>query len=156
MRHPAALLSLLLIGCALQRPSQTGRLRPEQAEQTEQLLRAAGFRTIPAKTPDQRAHLEALPPLTLSYSRRDGRPHYWFADPYHCYCLWVGSDEDYRRYQKLRLERLGPGHDETALLNEEAKQQDELTKLIEPYGPFFVYPQVVVPIGPKDTGKPAR
>jgi hypothetical protein len=99
------LLLTLAIGCA-------------NTQQTENLLSAAGFRTIIATTPQQQQHLQSLPRDAITAVQRNGQTYYVFADPAHNQ-IYVGNQFQYQRYQRLRLvnnlveERL-----ETAQMNE--------------------------------------
>ena len=88
---------LLLGACSLFGPSVQ-----EQAQATEPLLAAAGFDIAVADTPEKLAHLQQLPAMRLVPHRQDGKLYYGFADPEVCKCLYVGTAEDYARYQKLK------------------------------------------------------
>src|SRR5215470_16633310 len=81
----AAVVLALVAGCALtHRPA-------DQAPKIETMLAAAGFQAILADTPEKLEHLKSLRPYTLTYSTRRGKPHYWYADPSGCRCLYVGT-----------------------------------------------------------------
>jgi hypothetical protein len=41
--------------------------------------------------------LRTLEPLKIQYFVHNGKPHYWFADPYSCHCVYVGNQENYAR-----------------------------------------------------------
>src|ERR1700745_130944 len=64
-----ALLSLA-IGC-------TGM----QTQSKENLLIAAGFRTIAANTPQRQKHLKTLPPDRVTVAQRHGKTYYAYVDP---------------------------------------------------------------------------
>jgi len=87
---PAALLALA-IGCTT-------------TTQTENMLSAAGFKAVPAVTPEQQAHLKTLPPHKITMAVRNGKPYYTFPDPAHK-ILYVGQEAQYQEYQKLRLQK---------------------------------------------------
>jgi hypothetical protein len=70
----------------------------------EELLSAAGFKMVPATTPQQQAHLRALPPDTVSTVVRNGTNFFVFPDVKNEQ-LYVGQDTQYQKYQNLRLER---------------------------------------------------
>jgi len=70
----------------------------------EQTLTAAGFRTLPADTPEKMARLESIPPRSLRAVRRDGKPYYVFPDPAGCRCAYVGDEAAYRRLDALNAE----------------------------------------------------
>src|SRR5262249_25019351 len=70
------IMMLALAGCSALQPDP--RIA---AEQKESMLSAAGFRMLPAQTPDKLAHAQSLPQLKLKYyADPDGTLHYWMAD----------------------------------------------------------------------------
>ena len=71
-------------------------------QQTENLLSAAGFRTVLANTPQRQAHLKTLPPDKTVLIQRNGKNYYVYADPAH-YQIFVGTPSQYQKYQQLRL-----------------------------------------------------
>lgn len=97
-RRLALLLVVPVLGaCSLSRAGH--------ARKVETALETAGFHRIPADTPEKREHLERMTAFTLRRSMRDGKPHYWWADPAACRCLYVGSETAYRRYEDRHLQR---------------------------------------------------
>jgi hypothetical protein len=86
-----AVVALVLPGCTV--PQNTARM--------EALMIKAGFQVRRADTPERQAHLKALTPLKLVRHDRDGAPHYVFADPDGCQCVYVGNGAAYQQYQKL-------------------------------------------------------
>jgi hypothetical protein len=105
----AAALALLglAMGCA-------------STKHTENLLSAAGFKTVPATTPDQEAHLKALPPHKVTMVIRNGKTYYAFPDVKEN-VLYIGQDAQYQQYQKLRLqEQLAEDQVSAAEMNSEA------------------------------------
>jgi hypothetical protein len=70
----------------------------------ESLLTQAGFQVRRADTPERLANIQALTPLKLERHDRDGVPHYVFADPKGCQCVYVGDAAAYARFQKLAQE----------------------------------------------------
>ena len=74
-------------------------------EQREDLLSAAGFRVQPANTPERRASLRTLPQHQPVREEINGREVWVYADPLVCNCLYVGTPEDYQRYNRLKVER---------------------------------------------------
>ena len=79
----------LVVGCA-------------HTQQTENLLSAAGFRTVIATTPQQQQHLKTLPPYKVMRVQRNGKTHYVYADPAHN-LIYVGGLFQYDQYRDLRL-----------------------------------------------------
>ncbi|MGA8644552.1 MAG: hypothetical protein WB650_21810, partial [Candidatus Binatus sp.] len=78
-----AAISAALAGCgSIQPPPPTPE---QQAEQLEPMLAAAGFRMLPADTPERQQQLESLLPLqVLYYVGKTGTLHYYMADPSYC------------------------------------------------------------------------
>jgi hypothetical protein len=91
------IVQCLAIGCAESSNHRARRLEP--------ILAQAGFRVVPANTPTRAQRLNEMTPLKLSYFSRKGNPSYWFADPYVCNCVYVGSEQNYNRFRQLELER---------------------------------------------------
>lgn len=89
-------------------------------QSTENLLSAAGFRTIVANTPQQQQHLKTLPPNKVVLVQRNGKNYYVYADPAH-YQIYVGNPSQYQQYQQLRLARnMAQDQLATAELNQQA------------------------------------
>ena len=102
-----ALLAVVL-GCAA------------NTQSTENLLSAAGFRTIVANTPQRQQHLKTLPPNKVILVQRNGKNYYVYADPAH-YQIYVGNPAQYQQYQQLRLARnLAQDQLATAELNQQS------------------------------------
>lgn len=70
---------------------------------TENLLSAAGFKTIPANTAARQAHLQNLPENTVTRVEKNGTTYYVCPDKKNQF-LYVGREPQYQEYQKLRLE----------------------------------------------------
>ncbi len=76
----------------------------QQAEQLEPMLAAAGFRMLPADTPERQQQLASLLPMqVLYYVGKTGKLHYYMADPSYCKCMYIGSEENYQQYEKMKL-----------------------------------------------------
>jgi hypothetical protein len=100
-------------------------------QQTENLLSAAGFRTVIATTPQQQQHLKTLPPYKLMRIQRNGKTHYVYADPAHN-LIYVGGLFQYDQYRDLRLAKNVTAEDlQDAKLNAE----DEMGW--QAWGPFY-------------------
>ena len=111
----------------------------QQAEQIEPMLSAAGFRMLPADTPERQQHLETLVPLQVNYYMgKTGNLHYYMADPDYCKCMYVGSEQDYQKYEQLKLNQLSEAKEgEISRQNLEAQQlqdMDEQEEMFNPYG----------------------
>jgi hypothetical protein len=87
----AIVLLALVSGCAT-------------TKQTEDLLSAAGFKPQPATTPEQQAHLKALPAHKVSSVQRDGKQYFVYPDVAHN-VLYIGSSDQYQEYQRLRKQQ---------------------------------------------------
>lgn len=87
---------LVLVGLVLQ-----GCTVPQNTARMEALMIKAGFQVRRADNPERLTHLKTLTPLKLVRHDRDGTPHYVFADPDGCQCVYVGNEAAYQRYQKL-------------------------------------------------------
>ena len=100
----AIALLALAIGCA-------------NTQHTENLLSAAGFRTIVADTPQRQEQLKALPPDRVTLVQRNGKNYYVYADPAHNQ-IYVGNSSQHQKYQQLRqANNLAEDQLETAHLN---------------------------------------
>jgi hypothetical protein len=73
-------------------------------QQTENLLPAAGFKTVTASTPKQQQHLKTLKPGKITSVKRSGKTYFVFPDPAHNQ-LYVGGQAEYQKYQQLRLQQ---------------------------------------------------
>lgn len=91
----ALALAFLMGGCAA--------MRQDEAQKTDDLLAAAGFKVRPADTPEKLAHLKAMQPLKVSMRTEDGKVIYSYADPYNCQCVYVGGPKEFAQYERLVL-----------------------------------------------------
>ena len=85
----AIALLALAVGCA-------------NTQHTENLLSAAGFRTVHANTAQRQQQLKALTPDKVTLVQRNVKNYYVYADPAN-YQVFVGTPSQYRKYQQLRL-----------------------------------------------------
>jgi len=109
----------------------------QQADQTEPLLAAAGFRMLPADTPEKVAHLKKLPPLKLTPRQHNGQVRYAYADPYSCLCLYVGDEQAFQAYQRMALEKhIADEQRQAAMMNEDVAAQMQMD-FWGPFGPYF-------------------
>ena len=70
-----------------------------QVQNKEDMLAAAGFRPVPANTPQRQATLAKLPPHKFAHMMRNNAVVYVYADPTICDCLYFGSQAAYDRYR---------------------------------------------------------
>ena len=87
----AAVLVTVAVGCVM-------------TQRTEELLSAAGFRSVPANTPAQQARLKALPANMITMVQRHGREYFVFPDA-NQNVLYVGQKSQLQKYQELRGEQ---------------------------------------------------
>ena len=86
-------------------------------QHTENLLSAAGFRTVIANTPPRQEQLKALPPDKVTLVQRHGKNYYVYAAPANNQ-IFVGTPSQYQKYQQLRLaNNLAQDELQTAQLN---------------------------------------
>ncbi len=131
----AALLAAMCAGCSMLNSQPTPQQR---AHYLDPILSAAGFKMIPANTPDKLQKLKGLQALNVNYYLgKNGEPHYWFADPYQCHCLYVGDQKAYQNYQNIRLKnRIAREQEEAAQENLEASQDMQMN-MMTPFGLGF-------------------
>ncbi|MGH7900902.1 MAG: hypothetical protein ACRENZ_04120 [Thermodesulfobacteriota bacterium] len=109
---------LTISGCAI--------LRINEAQQTDRLLSAAGFKMLPADTPQKDELLSSLTPLKLQYRIRDDKTLFFYSDPYDCKCVYTGDQSAYDRFEKLAVEaEIAKEEQEAALMNEETAMEFE-------------------------------
>jgi hypothetical protein len=126
----AVLTSWVLAGCA-GTPSQ-------RAHRLEPLLSAAGFHMVPADTMQRQKELASHTPLRMRFYFANTRPHYWFADPYVCNCVYVGNEAAFQKYQQLRLEQQMVEQEQSAAaMNENAAEEEQFNWMMWPPSPFF-------------------
>jgi hypothetical protein len=94
--RPAAVLSGLAVALA-----SCQAIENEEAQDTEQVLAAAGFHMKEATTPEQLANLQAMTQRKIVIHEQDGEPRYVYADAQDCKCVYVGSEKNYDEYQRL-------------------------------------------------------
>ena len=73
-------------------------------QQTENLLSAAGFKTVIATTAKQKQHLATLAPGKITSVQKKGTTYFVFPDAKHNQ-LYVGTQTQYTAYQNLRLKQ---------------------------------------------------
>jgi hypothetical protein len=86
----AIALVALALGCA-------------STKNTEDMLSAAGFKTVPADTPRRQADMANLPAHKITRTTRDGVAYYVYPDPNNN-VLYVGGQSQFDRYQNLRVQ----------------------------------------------------
>jgi hypothetical protein len=87
----------ILAGC--------GALQAKATRSTEELLSAAGFFIEAGDKPQTADAQQTLPARQVVRDVRDGKTVYVYRDPKVCRCVYVGSEPEYQRYQRLRLQK---------------------------------------------------
>ena len=70
-------------------------------QSTEAMLRQAGFRQLPADSPQKIAHLQTMPERKVIGRTYQGKKYYVYSDPQGCNCLYIGTPEQYKTYQGI-------------------------------------------------------
>jgi hypothetical protein len=124
---------ILLMAALLSACSAFQETPAQKAQRIDTVLSASGFQMVAADSPKRQQVLASTPPLTMRYYvAKDGKPRYFFADPYQCNCLYEGDEKAYQRYQYLRLQqKLVKEEEQAAELNQSAAMQMNM------YDPFF-------------------
>jgi hypothetical protein len=124
---------ILLIAALLSACSMFEETPAQKAQHIDSVLSASGFHMVAADSSKRQDILASTTPLTMRYYvAKDGKPRYFFADPYQCNCLYEGDEKAYQRYQYLRLQqKLVKEEEEAAELNQSAAMQMNM------YDPFF-------------------
>lgn len=96
MNYLFLLVALLLTGCAT----------IEQADRsnTERLLAAAGFKVLPANTPERQLSLKAMPAYKVERKLKGDEVYYFYACPDQS-IAYIGSQTDYSKYRELELQQ---------------------------------------------------
>ena len=120
----------------------------EQAAKMEPMLSAAGFTMLPADTPESQAKLSSLLPVQVQYYiGKKGRLHYYMADPYYCRCMYIGSEQAYQQYEKIKLnEQFEQQEGEISRENLEERQMEEMDLQEEMFNPYGM--SLAGPMGP--------
>ena len=93
---PVALAAALLSGCAA--------IQRAENNSNEQLLTAAGFKVLPADTPQKQAKIAELKPNTVARQIKGGKVYYLYPDDQNNFVL-VGDQAAYSKYQSLVVQQ---------------------------------------------------
>jgi len=97
----AMAVMLVLAGCAALQPDPN-----QDAKDQQMMLSAAGFKMMPANSPEKLAEVKALPQLKLDYyANSEGKTHYWMADANYCGCVYIGNDQNFQQYENLKFQK---------------------------------------------------
>lgn len=131
--YPLLFLTMFCFGCASVN-QLTAPTPVEQAQNVDPLLTAAGFKQLPAATPQQVERLKALPAFKLGYYvDENGGANYWLADPDNCRCLFHGDEVAYQQYENLKLEKEMSDQQGRAYQTQTLQQQQMM--MGPPFGP---------------------
>ena len=141
-----AAFSAALAGCGSIQPAPP--TPADRAEQIEPVLSAAGFRMLPAATAEHQQQLRNLVPLQVNYYiGRTGNLHYYMADPYYCKCMYIGSEQNYQKYEQLKLnQQLVAKEGEISRQDLEAQQMEDMDLQEEMFNPYGL--GLAGPMGP--------
>ena len=98
----------------------------------EDMLSAAGFKFLPANTPQRQAAFQRLPPHQFSRQIKNGQVFYVYPDPTVCVCLYVGDQQAYGTYRKNVFEK--------KLADENAMTANEMAMNDWDWGPWGGWP----------------
>jgi hypothetical protein len=90
------LLAVLLSGCAL--------IEKANRDNTERLLSAAGFRIVPANTPERQQSLNAMNAYRVERRLRGDEVYYVYASPKQN-LVYVGRQENFSKYQEILIQQ---------------------------------------------------
>jgi hypothetical protein len=98
----------------------------------EDVMTAAGFKFLPANTPERQMQFRQLPPHKFSRQIRDGRVFYVYPDPTVCVCLYVGDQNAYATYRKNMFDK--------QLADEQQMTAQEMEMYSFDWGPWGGWP----------------
>lgn len=93
---PLALAAALLTGCAA--------IQKAEHDSTEKMLAAAGFKILPANTPQRQTALAQLKPYTVSRQFRGDKVYYVYPDNNGNFA-YIGDQAAYSAYQNLAVQQ---------------------------------------------------
>ena len=100
----AALALALVAGCA---NTSTSAQSAAPTPQTESLLSAAGFKTVPASTDKQLQEIPKLPAGQVTVMSNTGKNYFVYPDLARKQ-IYVGTEKEYQTYLKLRAQNNMP------------------------------------------------
>ncbi len=89
-------------------------------------LTQAGFKSLPANTPERQAHLATLSTTKVTPVQRNGQTYYVFPDPAKN-VLYVGRQPQYDAYKKLKLNQQSRADYDMAVQNDFVSTDADLT-----------------------------
>jgi hypothetical protein len=92
-------------------------------------LSSAGFRVHLANDPAGQKAMHALPPHRFVIHRNGGDVRYLYAEPNHCVCIFIGTQENYQDYRDI----LGRGLPQADDVSPDYKSQASALLYGDPY-----------------------
>jgi hypothetical protein len=133
-----AIATMIVSVAAITAGCSTQETPVQHAQRVEPLLSAAGFHVLPADNPARQAKLQSLTPLKMRFFPREGKMHYWYADPYFCHCIYSGNEQAYDAYQRIKLQQQMAKQDElSAEMNQDAASQEYMNSMEWPANQVF-------------------
>jgi hypothetical protein len=120
-----AALGLCVAVAACQSPQQ-------KIANKEDMMTAAGFKFVPANTPQRQANFKLLPAHKFARQIKDGRVFYVYPDPTVCVCLYVGDQNAYATYRKNMFDK--------QLADEQQMTAQDMEMYSFDWGPWGGYP----------------
>jgi hypothetical protein len=71
----------------------------------EDMMIAAGFKFLPANTPERQAMFRQLPPHKFLKEIKGDKLIYIYPDPTVCVCLYMGNSKAYSAYRKMMFDK---------------------------------------------------
>jgi hypothetical protein len=96
-------LSAICAGCVTYRGSPLESA--QEPQQIEALLTAAGFKPVPADTPQKMDVLHKLPAHELRHYPTKNGTVFWYSDPDNCRCVYEGDQKAYQQFELLKLQQ---------------------------------------------------
>lgn len=96
MKFLLPLVACLLVGCAA--------IEKADRANTERLLSAAGFKVVPANTPERQKSLQAAQPYKVERRLKGDEVFYFYSCPDQN-LAYIGNQEDYSKYCQLEVQQ---------------------------------------------------
>ena len=96
MKWLLSLFVVLLSGCAA--------IEKADRSNTERLLAAAGFKVLPANSPQRLTSLEAMTPYKVERKLKGDEVYYFYACPDQS-LAYIGNQSDYSKYRELEIQQ---------------------------------------------------
>ena len=76
-----------------------------QIASKEDVMTAAGFKFLPANTPERQMQFRQLPPHKFLKEIKGDKLIYIYPDPTVCVCLYMGNSKAYSAYRKMMFDK---------------------------------------------------